>query len=516
MYRQVRTWWSLVRRSCDRWSSYSELQRRRWRPAPLLLPPLIVLAACQSLPNYPNRPLGPGAANPPPANPVDAADPSAPLILMAFSGGGSRAAALGLGVLDQLAASAYPTPDGAVKLVDRVKVISSVSGGSVIAAWFGYAGPLRMDELRDGFLARDNMATLEWQAADPITLGRLVFSRYTRIDVLRDLLDKQLFGGATFATLRRPGAPFVMLNATDMESGEVFAFTPQRFDDICSDLGALPLSVGVAASAAFPVALSPMSLRNFRYETCPNTAPAPAWISADLTKQLPRYLDLEEYKRARYANALRDGPPRYRVEHYLHLLDGGIADNQGVHSLTDALISTHSPVALLPEINLGNAKRIVVITVNARSDSDNDVGRNAAVPGLLKVVNTVIGTPIDATTAYANASLQDLVETLKNAAATAPVAPGKPRFGGMRVYGIAIDFDQFLPGQSAMQTAVKSIGTSWTLTTTERDEVLSAGRLLLHQHPCYQRLLLDVGAPDPTADPAETRRDCPFEDDRGP
>src|SRR5271154_4323574 len=117
MYRQVRTWWSLVRRSCDRWSSYSELQRRRWRPAPLLLPPLIVLAACQSLPNYPNRPLGPGAANPPPANPVDAADPSAPLILMAFSGGGSRAAALGLGVLDQLAASAYPTPDGAVKLV---------------------------------------------------------------------------------------------------------------------------------------------------------------------------------------------------------------------------------------------------------------------------------------------------------------------------------------------------------------------------------------------------------------
>ena len=376
---------------------------------------------------------------------------------MAFSGGGSRAAALGLGVLDQLAATAYPAPDGATKLVDRVKVISSVSGGSVIAAWFGYAGPARMDELRDGFLARDNMATLEWQAADPITLGRLVFSRYTRIDVLRELLDQQLFHGATFAALRRPGAPFVMLNATDMESGEVFAFTPQRFDDICSDLGALPLSVGVAASAAFPVALSPMSLRNYRYESCPNTAPTPGWISADLTKQLPRYLDLEEYKRARYANALRDGPvpPPYRDEHYLHLLDGGLADNQGVHSLADALISTHSPVALLPEINVGNAKRIVVITVNARSDSDSDVGRNAAVPGLLKVVNNVIGTPIDATTAYANASLQDLVETLKNAAATAPVAPGKPLFGGMRVYGIAIDFDQFLPSQSAMQTAVQ-------------------------------------------------------------
>jgi hypothetical protein len=48
--------------------------------------------------------------------------------------------------------------------------------------------------------------------------------------------------------------------------------------------------------------------------------PAPCWISADLTKQLPRYLNLEGYKRARYANALRDGPGRFRDERYSHLL----------------------------------------------------------------------------------------------------------------------------------------------------------------------------------------------------
>ena len=38
-----------------------------------------------------------------------------------------------------------------------------------------------------------------------------------------------------------PGAPLVVMNATDMESAEVFAFTPQRFDDLCSDLDQLPL-----------------------------------------------------------------------------------------------------------------------------------------------------------------------------------------------------------------------------------------------------------------------------------
>ena len=160
-------------------------------------------------------------------------------------------------------------------------MISSVSGGSVVAAWFGLVGPTRMDELNTAFLAQDNMATLEWQAADPVTLGRLVFGRYTRIDVLRDLLDRQLFHGATFAALRRPGAPFVMLNATDMESGEVFAFTPQRFDDICSDLGAIA-DLGwrccLCCLSGRSVADEPAQL-HYSYETCPGALPPAGWIT---------------------------------------------------------------------------------------------------------------------------------------------------------------------------------------------------------------------------------------------
>jgi NTE family protein len=474
----------------------------------------MALAACQTLPDYPNRPLGPASANLHPPSPVGA-DPFAPLILVAFSGGGSRAAALGLGVLDQLAASTYPTPGGQVRLVDRIKIISSVSGGSVVAAWFGLVGPDRMDELSADFLAKDNMATLGWQAANPVTLERLALGRYTRVDVLRDLLDRELFRGKTFASMSRWGGPFVMLNATDMESGEIFSFTPERFNDICSDFAKLPISVGVAASAAFPIALSPLSLRNYSYDACPGAVAAPGWIKADLTKELPRYIDLEEYKRARYANSLRNGPSKTRNEHYIHLLDGGLADNQGVHSLSEALISAHSPVQLLPAINLGQAKRIVVIAVNARSDADSGVGSNPAVPGLLKVVGTVIGTPIDATTAYANATLQELVSTLKSAGAAGGGAPGQPLFAGLRVYGIAIDFDQFRQNQAALQQAVKNVGTSWTLSPIQLQQTLEAGRILLRQHPCFQRLLLDLRSPDTSMDPAESRRDCPFEDDDG-
>ena len=223
----------------------------------------VFAAACDTIPDYPNRPLAAGAANPPPADLIGP-DPNAPLILIAYSGGGSRAAALGLGVLDELAAHSYPASGNSVALIERVKVVSSVSGGSVVAAWFGLVGPARLDELKTDFLERDNMKTLEWEAADPLTLARLSLSSYTRIDALRDLLDRELFHGARFADLRRPGAPLIVMNATDMESAEVFAFTPQRFDDLCSDLDQLPLSVAVAASAAFPVALSPMSLRGLQ------------------------------------------------------------------------------------------------------------------------------------------------------------------------------------------------------------------------------------------------------------
>jgi NTE family protein len=468
---------------------------------------LLALAACSDLPNFPNTPLT-EAANPPANSPIGG-DPEAPIILMAFSGGGSRAAALGLGVLEQLAAITYPSGNGRTSLINRVKVVSSVSGGSVIAAWFGLKGPEHLDELRSDFLSQDNMGTLIWKAADPVTWARLAFGRYTRIDAMRELFDRELFHDARFGEMRtRPGAPFMVMNATDMESGEVFAFTPQRFDDLCSDLDQLPVSVAVSASAAFPVALSPLSLRNYSYEGCQR--PMPGWINADLTLTGPRYINLEEYKRARYANALRNGPNPYRNEHYLHLLDGGLADNQGVGSLREVLISAHSPAQVLFGINTGKAKRIVVIAVNARSDSDSGLGARAAVPGLLDVVNSVIGTPIDSTTAYANASLQDLVDTLKSAGSQ---SGGNRLFSGLRVYGVPIDFDQFHADQAAMQYDVKNIGTSWNLTPTQLQESVEAGKLLLQQHPCFQRLLLDLDPKAASVDAAFARRYCPFAGD---
>jgi len=65
-----------------------------------------------------------------------------------------------------------------------------------------------------------------------------------------------------------------------------------------------------------------------------------------------------------------------------------------------------------------------------------------------------------------------------------------------------------------LQTAVKDIGTSWTLSPTQLQQAIEAGRLLLRQHPCFQRLLLDINATAAPVDPQVVRSSCPFEGDK--
>lgn len=462
----------------------------------VLLCALLAFCGCGTETQYPNKPLVGGAANAP--DRTLNVPPTHPIIIASFSGGGSRAAALALSVLQELRRHSDGEPGRT--LLDDVVLVSSVSGGSVTAAQFGLFGAAGLDRLTPDFLARDNMASLELQVVNPITWFRLASGRYTRVDALRDLFDRQLFKGRTFAQMARPDGPLIILNATDMGSGEVFAFTSERFNDICSDLASLPVSVGVAASAAFPVLLSPVGLRNYAVG-CTGKLPAATWINDMLTQRYPRYLDVEEFKRARYANALRHGPDAFRPIDYLHLLDGGLADNLGVHSVMDVMTSPHGSMRLLDAINEGTVRRVVVMEVNARSDPPNDISTDPGTPGVLSMVNSVISNPIDAATAGNAAQFHTLLDELRDAAST-PMPDA--RFGGTRVYSIEVDFDRLRPEQKALRDQVKSIPTLWTITQKNVEALDQAAQLLLHQHPCFQMLLLDVH--DPAGSPNEA---CP-------
>ena len=71
---------------------------------------------------------------------------------LALSGGGARAASFSLGVLLQL--RDMKGADGRA-LIEKVALITSVSGGSTIAAWFGLHGSKGLDGFRAAMLDKD-------------------------------------------------------------------------------------------------------------------------------------------------------------------------------------------------------------------------------------------------------------------------------------------------------------------------------------------------------------------------
>jgi NTE family protein len=100
----------------------------------------IALTGCAS--RIWNRPFGVGSEN----NRYDFAQRMPEFggdtfVVLAFSGGGTRAAAFSYGVLEKLRDTPVTIDGKSVSLLHRVNVISSVSGGSYTAAYYGLWRP---------------------------------------------------------------------------------------------------------------------------------------------------------------------------------------------------------------------------------------------------------------------------------------------------------------------------------------------------------------------------------------
>jgi NTE family protein len=107
------------------------------------------------------------------------------LFIVTASGGGTRAAALACGALEAL--SELPSDEGPGSLLEDVDVISSVSGGSVTAAWYAVQGPngFRRDlsdsrESQDNpfiaFLKNNGTLELALRGLNPLVLAEYLFT----------------------------------------------------------------------------------------------------------------------------------------------------------------------------------------------------------------------------------------------------------------------------------------------------------------------------------------------------
>ena len=268
-------------------------------------------------------------------------------VILAFSGGGTRAASLSYGVLQELGNTQIEWKGQTKRLLDEVDIISSVSGGSFTSAYY----TLNRDKIFDGtfekkFLKANIEKKLKSQLFKPSNWFNLIGTSYGRSDLAADYWDNYLFNHATFQSLLDKGSrPFLMLNATDMGTGGQFLFIQDQMDLICSDLSELPIARAVAASSAFPGLLTPLTLENYA-GTC-SYEPS-VWVSRRLKhrKKAPQKAETAELRQSYY---LKNEPGIQRD--YIHLVDGGVADNIGLRSVLHAMNSPEPSYSIQRMIN---------------------------------------------------------------------------------------------------------------------------------------------------------------------
>jgi len=281
------------------------------------------------------------------------------LLMLAFSGGGTRAAALSYGVLEELRKTEVGSAGNGHRLLDDVGLISSVSGGSFTGAYYALRGDHIFTEFEPRFLKkRVQTGLLLWTLA-PWNWIRLASPGFGRSDLAAEYYDRLLFNHATFGALTaRDGCPFLSVNATDIGSGARFEFTQDEFDLLGSDLSRFPVSRAVAASSAFPVLLTPIVLKNY---SAKQRQPEPEWIHNILD-------DPDASSRLKYvASQARTYVGGQR--HFIHLLDGGLSDNLGLRGALDRAMA-HDEYTRIPGVPPRIPRRIAIIVVNAHTDSD--------------------------------------------------------------------------------------------------------------------------------------------------
>ncbi len=300
------------------------------------------------------------------------------LVLLALSGGGSRAAYFSARTM--LALSELTGPQGqTVDVLGEVDLISAVSGGSLTAAFYAStydddgdavssvpAGARQWDQASIDHELRKNF-TMRWIGNWfwPTNLLKFWLTAFDRTDIMAQTFADNLFdtvplGNDLLMRDLNPARPNLIINATlgstspcttrvngTKTFGSVFTFTEEDFKDkLNADIAGYELARAVMASSTFPAVFNFMTLTDFsdRSEDC-----------------------------------IQSNTPGSR---YVHTFDGGNSDNLGLRSITRSLLTNRAAA-------IKHYSRIVVILVDAYRPS---IGANPIRPDPRNAISYVVDT----------------------------------------------------------------------------------------------------------------------------
>ena len=396
-------------------------------------------------------------------------DPKDSAILLSFSGGGTRAAAFSYGVLKALRDTSVDSKGKSVRLLDEVSSISSVSGGSFTAAYYGIHGEKTFDNFESVFLRRNIQGGLKKTLLNPVNW----FDSRGRTELSVDLYEQQVFNGATFADMIRPGAPLVMINASDLSRGVRFSFVQEYFDLLCSELLTFPIARAVAASSAVPVVFDPIVVQN--HAGCKAKLPDDAEEALQYTQNRA---ELEQTIKGLRSYADKEN------RKYAHFVDGGITDNLGLRSIYDIVELGGGAKRTASRFQATPAKRLVVISVDATVPPKNTMDLSNVHPSLIDSALAVSDVQLNR---YNVLTLDTMERTVRGWAKQLSSPENK-----VEPYFIKLSFQDIK--NAGLRKKLNAIETTFNLPDSQVDILIQAGQSLLFDNSEFKRLLADIKA----------------------
>ena len=415
------------------------------------------------------------------------------LLILTFSGGGTRAAALSYGVLQVLADTQVTVGGKQRRLIDEIDVISSVSGGSFTSAYYGLFGDRIFEDFETRFLKRNVEGDLALRLISPSSWPKLMSSYYARSDLAADFFDEILFEGKTFSEFKIPRLPLIAINATDIALGTQFTFLGYQFAPICTDLASYPVSRAVTASAAVPGPFSSIVLKNYA-GTCDYQLPH--WAASALHEGITTK---RRYQDAKILNSYID-TEKFA---YIHLFDGGLSDNLGVRFILNYTAQTENIWQLMEALNLQDTRKLAIIVVNARNQMATDFAKERQSAPIIDTIGLISSIPLDR---YSFDTLDLLRRNIKGWEESVTdrrckkieTAKGEKKSDtdsldrncAAKTYLIEVSLDQ-TPTESERRKLL-SLPTSFYLNPEDIDRLKTAADELLSSSVEFQKLVFDL------------------------
>jgi len=387
------------------------------------------------------------------------------IFILSFSGGGTRAAAMAYGVLEELRDTPITIDGQQGRLLDEVTHISSVSGGSFTSAYYGLYGDRIFDDFENNFLKKNVQGHLTKSLINPFHW----IGRKGRTERSAEYYNKILFHDATFADMMQPGRPMIIINASDLAYGVRWSFIQDYFNLLCSDVREYPVAWAVTASSAVPVVFNPIVLKN--YPGCPDLHASPQVV--------------EMAKQSDELSGLLTGLESYNDKadrEFIHFVDGGITDNMGLRAISDVVAVSGGPAQLMNKNHRKIPSHVVFVSVNASTEKRPDMNKSAKQPSMLASMNAMTDIQLHR---YNAATIDQVRNNLENWA-TQLSTPGHE----VKSYFIEVSFEQVADPQ--LKYFLNKVPTSFKLTEEQVATLIKSARDLLQADPEYQQLLTDL------------------------